>query len=105
MVSLTVLKEKSYSHNKEGTLQTAWLYPEKLYHLNQKSQSAASQISHPILNKTTDRGNLEEQAVTDKMGVVVSRSGNAIANPCCKVFHVMDLLRESLCKDKAKDRI
>lgn len=55
---LTVLKEKNYTHNKERKLQTAGLYPEKL-HLNQKSESAAPQISHPILNKMTDRRNSE----------------------------------------------
>lgn len=46
-----------------------------------------------------------EQAVTDKMRVLLSRSGNAITDPCCKVFQVRDLLRDSFCKDKAKDRI
>lgn len=59
---LIVLKEKNYTHNEEGTVQTAGLYPEKLHHLNQKSQSAAPQISHPILNKTEEfRGNKHRQ--------------------------------------------
>lgn len=43
--------------------------------------------------------------MTDKMEVVASRSGNAITESCYKVFQVRDSLRESICKDKAKDRI
>lgn len=54
---LTVLKELYYTCNKEEILQTAGMYPEKLHHLNQKSESAAPQISHPILNNTADRRN------------------------------------------------
>lgn len=56
MVSLTVLKEKNYTHIKEGALQTAGLYPEKLYHVNQKSQSAAPQIPIPFSTKWRNSG-------------------------------------------------
>lgn len=67
----------------------------------QKSSNSStknpSQLPHkyPTLfsTKRLTGGIQGEQAVTDKMGVVVSRSGNAITDPCCKVFQVWDSLR------------
>lgn len=65
-----------------------------------------SQLPHKYpIPFSTKQGIQREQAVTDKMGTVVFRSGNAIRDPCCKVFQVRDSLRELICKDKAKDNL